>query len=137
MSQQGKAPRGIGDMRRRPMSFAEVEHAGDARGALRRLTGLIVGEKGMLAALLAATVFGTGCTIAAPAVQSRAVDLIASGGTDRLGRTLLPSARLNFMPRTRPVMPATRTTTPDAGLPAMVGSTISLLVHVMRVLSPL
>ena len=89
MSQQGKAPRGIGDMRRRPMSFAEVEHAGDARGALRRLTGLIVGEKGMLAALLAATVFGTGCTIAAPAVQSRAVDLIASGGTDRLGRTLL------------------------------------------------
>ena len=55
----------------------------------------------------------------------------------RLGRTLLPSVRLNFMPRTRPVMPATRTTTPEAGLPLMVGSTISLLVQVMRVRSPL
>ena len=88
MSQQGRSPRSIGDMRRRPMSFAEVEHAGDARGALRRLIALIAGEKGILAALLAATVFGTGCTIAAPAVQSRAVDMIAAKELGTLGRTL-------------------------------------------------
>ena len=88
MNRQGRSPRSIGDMRRRPMSFAEVEHAGDARSALRRLAALIAEEKGILTALLAATVFGTGCTIAAPAVQSRAVDMIAARSLDTLGRTL-------------------------------------------------
>ena len=54
----------------------------------------------------------------------------------RLGRTFRPSLRLYFMPRIRPVIPATRTITPEAGLFCMVGNTISLLVQVMRVRSP-
>ena len=43
---------------------------------------------------------------------------------------------LHFIPRIRPVIPATRTTMPLAALPLIVGNTISLLVQVMRVLSP-
>ncbi len=47
------------------------------------------------------------------------------------GRTLEPSARLCFMPRMRPVIPATRMIAPLAALPAMVGSTISFAVQPM------
>lgn len=64
-------------------------------------------------------------------------EVCGSSMMTRLGRTLRPSLRLNFMPRMRPVMPATRTMMPEAQLPLMVGSTISLLVQVMRVRSPL
>ena len=53
------------------------------------------------------------------------------------GRTVRPSGRLYFMPRIRPVMPATRTSTPDEGAPGIVGRTISFAVQVMRVRSPL
>ena len=53
------------------------------------------------------------------------------------GRIVRPSGRLYFMPRMRPVMPATRTTAPLDAAPAIVGSTISLAVHAMRVRSPL
>ena len=88
MSERGKMPQSIGDMRRRPMSFAEPEHAGDAHGALLRLTRLVLEEKSMLAALLAATLFGTGCTIAAPAVQSRVIDIIAGSRAGALGASL-------------------------------------------------
>ena len=56
--------------------------------------------------------------------------------TTRLGRTLRPSERLYFIPRTRPVIPATRTMIPDALLPSIVGRTISLLVQVILVRSP-
>ena len=88
MSERGKMPQSIGDMRRRPMSFAEPEHAGDAHGALLRLTRLVLEEKSMLAALLAATLFGTGCTIAAPAVQSCVIDIIAGSRAGALGASL-------------------------------------------------
>ena len=53
------------------------------------------------------------------------------------GRIVRPSGFLYFMPRMRPVMPATLTRTPDDFAPAMVGRTISFAVQVMRVLSPL
>ena len=52
------------------------------------------------------------------------------------GRTLRPSARLYFIPRTRPVIPATRTMMPEALLSLIVGNTISFDVHVIRVRSP-
>ena len=89
MSEKGRMPRSLGELRRRPMQFAEVEHATDAGTAVRRLGALLARERGMLAALLAATVFGTACSVAAPAVQSRAVDQITSGALGQLGMTLL------------------------------------------------
>ena len=57
--------------------------------------------------------------------------------TTNSGRIVLPSGFLYFMPRMRPVMPATRTRTPDEAAPRMVGRTISFAVHVIRVRSPL
>ncbi|OPZ24012.1 MAG: hypothetical protein BWZ02_03002 [Lentisphaerae bacterium ADurb.BinA184] len=53
------------------------------------------------------------------------------------GRTVWPSGRLNFIPRIRPVIPATRMIAPEATLPAMVGSTISVAVQPIWVRSPL
>jgi hypothetical protein len=52
-----------------------------------------------------------------------------SSSTTRLGRTVRPSGRLNFIPRMRPVRPATLMIAPLAGLPSTVGSTISLAVQ--------
>ena len=56
--------------------------------------------------------------------------------TTRDGRTVWPSGRLYFMPRMRPVMPATLMIAPLAMLPSIVGSTISLAVHPMCVRWP-
>ena len=53
------------------------------------------------------------------------------------GRIVRPSGFLYFMPRIRPVMPATRTRMPEESEPAMVGRTISFAVQVIRVRSPL
>ena len=53
------------------------------------------------------------------------------------GRTMRPSGRWHAMPRTRPVIPATRTIIPLAGLPSIVGSMISFAVHPIRVRTPL
>ena len=54
-----------------------------------------------------------------------------SSMTTRDGRTVCPSARLYFMPRIRPVMPATLMIAPLAMLPGIVGSTISRAVQPM------
>jgi hypothetical protein len=51
--------------------------------------------------------------------------------------TVFPSARLYFMPRMRPVIPATLMIAPDALLPGMVGKTTSFAVQPMCVRSPL
>ena len=63
-------------------------------------------------------------------------DVCGSSMITSEGRTLRPSERLYFIPRTRPVIPATRTIMPDALLSLIVGSTISLLVQVILVRSP-
>ena len=60
-----------------------------------------------------------------------------SSSTTSDGRTEWPSARLYFMPRMRPVMPATLMIAPEALLPGIVGSTISRAVQPMCVRSPL
>jgi len=52
-----------------------------------------------------------------------------SSGMTRDGRTIRPSGLLWAMPRIWPVNPATFRMAPLAGLPAIVGSLISLLVH--------
>ena len=54
-----------------------------------------------------------------------------SSSTTSDGRTVLPSGRLNFIPRIRPVMPATLMIAPLPTLPGMVGSTTSRAVQPM------
>ncbi len=49
-----------------------------------------------------------------------------SSSTTRLGRTVLPSGRLNFIPRMRPVRPATLIIAPLALLPSIVGRRLLL-----------
>ncbi|GIW55544.1 MAG: hypothetical protein KatS3mg082_1948 [Nitrospiraceae bacterium] len=60
-----------------------------------------------------------------------------SSSTTSDGRTVWPSARLYFMPRMRPVIPATLMIAPLALLPGIVGKTISRAVQPMCVRSPL
>jgi hypothetical protein len=52
------------------------------------------------------------------------------------GRTIDPSARVNFSPRIAPVMPAAVTRNPLAGDPGIVGRTIVSDVHSIRVAAP-
>ena len=59
-----------------------------------------------------------------------------SSKTTSDGRTVLPSGRLNFMPRMRPVRPATLMIAPLALLPAIVGKTISFAVQPICVRLP-
>ena len=59
-----------------------------------------------------------------------------SSRTTSDGRTVCPSARLYFIPRMRPVMPATLMIAPEALLPGMVGRTTSLAVQPMCVRRP-
>ena len=81
--------RNIPGMNRRER-FGEVEHAENAGEALKRLAAYFVHEKGMVAAMLAAVVFGTVCGVCAPGLQSDAVDIIAG---ERAG-ALLPAVLL-------------------------------------------
>ena len=57
--------------------FAEVEHAENAGRTLRRIVAYFAREKTMVLAMLAVVIFGTLCGIYAPALQSRAIDIIA------------------------------------------------------------
>ena len=57
--------------------FAEVEHAENAGRTLRRIVAYFAREKAMVLAMLAVVIFGTLCGIYAPALQSRAIDIIA------------------------------------------------------------
>ena len=59
-----------------------------------------------------------------------------SSRTTSDGRTVFPSGRLNFMPRIRPVRPATLMIAPLALLPSIVGSTISFAVQPICVRLP-
>lgn len=67
--------------------FAEVEHAENVGQTLRRIATYFAREKTMVLGMLAVVIFGTLCGIYAPALQSRAIDIIAG---DREGA--LPSA---------------------------------------------
>jgi len=60
-----------------------------------------------------------------------------SSSTTSEGRTVRPSARLNFMPRMRPVIPATLMIAALAIEQGMLGRTISFAVQPMCVRSPL
>lgn len=64
----------------------QVEHAENTGGTLLRIAACFAREKGTLAAMLCVVVFGTLCGIAAPGLQSGAIDIISGA---REGRLLL------------------------------------------------
>ena len=77
------ARRGGGDR------FAEVEHAGNVGGTVRRIAAYFARERKLVGAMLAVVIFGTVCGVWAPSLQSNAIDIIAGERTGVLGSTLI------------------------------------------------
>ena len=69
--------------------FAEVEHAGNVGGTLRRVAAYFARERALVGAMLAVVVFGTVCGVWAPALQSNAIDIIGGAREGILGNTLI------------------------------------------------
>ncbi len=81
--------RSIPGMMSRQQRFAEAEHADNAGAAARRIVTYFMREKTLVISMLAVVIFGTGCGIYAPSLQSRAVDMIAGEKSGVLSHTLL------------------------------------------------
>ena len=81
--------RNIPGMNNRAARFAEVEHAENAAGTLRRLSSYFALEKKLVAGMLAAVALGTFCGVYAPSLQSRAIDVIAGARSEPLAPILL------------------------------------------------
>lgn len=56
---------------------AQVEHAENMGGTLRRLVAYFIRERGTLAAMLGVVTLGTLCGLWAPSLQSTAIDIIS------------------------------------------------------------
>lgn len=69
--------------------FAEVEHAENVGGTLKRILSYFAKEKIMVILMLTIVVFGTLCGIFAPSLQSKAIDIIAGKENGHLIGTLL------------------------------------------------
>lgn len=70
--------------------YGQVERAQNVGATLKKITAYFVREKGMVAALLAVVLFSALCGVAAPSLQSGAIDIIAG---ERNG-ALLPTLAL-------------------------------------------
>lgn len=57
--------------------FADVEHAENVGGTLKRILAYFAHEKGMVIFMLAIVILGTLCGVYAPSLQSKAIDIIA------------------------------------------------------------
>ncbi len=68
----------------RGVRFAEVEHAENVGGTLRRLVRYFAKEKAMVLCMLAVVLLGTLCGVYAPSLQSKAIDIIAGVRDGRL-----------------------------------------------------
>ena len=79
--------RNIPGMMSRGQRFAEVQHAENIKGTLKRVFSYFVKEKVMVFGMLAVVIFGTLCGIVAPGIQSNAIDIIAKSRTGSLGAT--------------------------------------------------
>ena len=88
MGSSGIAERSIPGMNARNSRFAQAEHAENASGTLRRLVSWFMRERLLVCAMLAVVVLGTVCGVAAPAIQSQAVDVIAGSAKSNLIRIL-------------------------------------------------
>lgn len=74
----GRAPR-----------FAEVQHAENIKGTLKRIAVYFTKEKKMVLGMLVAVVFGTLCGVYAPSLQSSAIDIIAKTKEGDLAAALI------------------------------------------------
>lgn len=72
-----------------PGMFAETEHAKDVKGSLKRILTYILKERKLLISLLLVVVFGTICGVAAPSLQSNAIDIVAGVREGALGKMLM------------------------------------------------
>ncbi|MGN1144158.1 MAG: ABC transporter ATP-binding protein, partial [Anaerovoracaceae bacterium] len=81
--------RNIPGMNSRASRFAEVEHAQNAAGTLKRLLVWFSREKALVLAMLLAVLLGTIFGIAGPSLQSCAIDIIAGSETGVLTEVLL------------------------------------------------
>ena len=68
--------------------FAEGEKADNAGGTLKRIALYFVRQKGLVIAMLIVVIFGTVCSVAAPSLQSNAIDII-TGEKDGVLATML------------------------------------------------
>lgn len=89
MSEQKIMERNIPGMMSRNNRFAEVEHAENVGGTLKRILVYFVHEKILVAGMLGIVIFGTFCGVYAPSLQSKAIDIIAGSRQGKLGNTLL------------------------------------------------
>lgn len=69
--------------------FAEVEHAENVGGTLKRILIYFAHEKVMVFSMLAVVIFGTLCGVYAPSLQSKAIDMIAGKEEGNLAATLI------------------------------------------------
>ena len=87
----GSNPSGFSPNGRRNMGdrFAEVEHAGNVGGTVKRIVAYFARERGLVGAMLAVVIFGTICGVWAPSLQSNAIDIIAGTRAGILSKTLI------------------------------------------------
>lgn len=86
---QKLAERNIPGAMNRGQRFAEIEHAENIKGTLKRIAVYFIREKGIVFGMLAIVIFGTLCGVSAPALQSSAVDIIAKSKSGSLFVTLI------------------------------------------------
>ena len=73
----------------REQRFAEVQHAENINGTVKRIAAYFAKEKTIVFGMLAIVIFGTLCGIYAPSLQSKAIDIIAGAQSGYLSRTLI------------------------------------------------
>lgn len=73
----------------REQRFAEVRHAENINGTVKRIAEYFAKEKTIVFGMLAIVVFGTLCGIYAPSLQSKAIDIIAGTQSGYLSYTLI------------------------------------------------
>lgn len=88
-NRQDKQPQGFPVGMPPSRRFAEVEHAADVKGTLKRIAVYFFKEKTTVLCMLAVVIFGTLCGIYAPSLQSKAIDIIAGERTGVLLHTLI------------------------------------------------
>lgn len=86
---QKLAERNIPGAMNRGQRFAEVQHAENIKGTLKRIAVYFVREKGIVFGMLTIVIFGTLCGVFAPALQSNAIDIIAKSKSGSLSATLI------------------------------------------------
>lgn len=88
MSESKNVERNIPGMNRHAR-FAEVEHAENVGGTLKRIVTYFIHEKILVISMLGIVIFGTLCGVYAPSLQSKAIDMIAGAAQGNLAYTLI------------------------------------------------